>query len=189
MMRARRPMLTRALLGVLPLLLAADLFLVGRRVTYARETARLRASMTAVERERIDAAMHSDANRLQVMLELAKRQARADAVLHLSVVLDSGVIMLEQEGAVLRTIPADIGRDVWLHAGPRDSVRITAPRGSRTIEQVVGDSMVVLNGGASIYARSPTDSGAVRAGAVRVGAQDFRAIRPSLLAGQRVYFY
>lgn len=188
-LRRRHPVATRVLLAVSIFLLAADLLLVGRRVTYARETARLRAGMTAVERARIDAALQSDSNRLQVMIELAKRQASVDAVLHLSVAIDSGVITLEQEGAALRSIPAEIGRDVWLRTGRRDSVRITAPRGSRTIERVLDDSMIVLNGGASIYARSPADTGAARPGAVRVGALDFKAIRPSLRAGQRVYFF
>jgi hypothetical protein len=185
----RHAVATRLLVAVSIFLLAADLLIVGRRVTYARETARLRAGMTAVERSRIDAALQSDSNRLQVMIELAKRQASVDAVLHLSVAIDSGVITLEQEGAALRSIPAEIGRDVWLRTGRRDSVRITAPRGSRTIERVLDDSMIVLNGGASIYARSPADTGAARPGAVRVEALDFKAIRPSLKAGQRVYFF
>jgi hypothetical protein len=187
--RQRHRAATRVLVGLSMLLLAADLLLVGKRVTYARETARLREGMTAVERARIDAAMQSDSNRLQVMIELARRQARVDAVLHLSVAVDSGVLTLEQEGAVLRSIPAEIGPDVWQRTARRDSVRITAPRGARTIERVLDDSMIVLNGGAAIYARAAADSGAVRPGAVRVAAADFKAIRGSLRAGQRVYFY
>ena len=188
-LRQQHPLATRLLLALVILLLATDLFLAGKRVTYARETARLRAGMTTVERARIDAAMQSDSNRVQVMIELARRQASVDAVLHLSVAVDSGVLTLEQDGAVLRSIPAEIGRDVWLRAGPRDSVRITAPRGSRTIERVFDDSLIVLNGGVAIYARWPADSGVARPGSVRVGAADFKAIVPSLKAGQRVYFF
>jgi hypothetical protein len=188
-LRRHHPAATRALLSIVLFLLGTDLFLVGRRVTYARETSRLRAGMTAVERARIDEAMQSDSNRLQVMIELARRQARVDAVLHLSVAVDSGVLTLEQEGAVLRSIPAEVGPDVWLRTSHRDSVRITAPRGTRTIERLLDDSLVALTGGASIYARSAADSGRARPGAVRVGAEDFRAIRSSLRAGQRVYFY
>jgi hypothetical protein len=188
-LRHRHPVATRLLLAVSLFLLAADLLLVGRRVTYAREIARLRAGMTVVERARIDGAMQSDSNRLEVMIELARRQASVDAVLHLTVAVDSGVITLEQEGAALRSIPAEVGREVWLHTARHDSVRITAPRGTRTIERMLDDSMIVLNGGASIYARSPADTSAARPGAVRVGAADFKAIRPSLKAGQRVYFF
>jgi hypothetical protein len=188
-LRHRHPVVTPVLLAASILLVAVDLYLVGKRVTYARETARLREGMTAAERARIDAAMESDSNRLQVMIELAKRQARVDAALHLSVAVDSGVLRLEQDGAVLRSVPAEIGRDGWLRTGPRDSVRITAPRGARTIARVLDDSVIVLSGGARIYARAPADTTVARAGTVRVDASDFKAIRPSLRAGQRVYFF
>ena len=195
----RHPWTLRLAWGAALVLLAGDLFLVGKRVNYARETARLRAGMTAVERARIDAALQSDSNRMMVMIELARRQASVDAGLHLSVALDSGVLTLEQEGATLRTVRAEVGPDVWVHTSGGDSLRITAPRGTRTIERVVDDTMIVLNGGAVIYAESESGAsparagavraGAVRAGAVRVSAIDFRAIQPSLRAGQRVYFF
>jgi hypothetical protein len=190
------PWTTRFVWGVGLLILGADLFLVGKRVIYAHETSRLRAGMSAVERSRIDAAMRSNSNRLQVMIELARRQARVDAGLHLSVPLDSGVLYLEQDGAVLRAVRAETGADAWVHVG-RDSIRVTAPRGTRTIEQVAGDTAILLNGGAVIYASAPPGGGApadgasspVRPGSVRIGAADLKALLPNLRPGQRVYFY
>ncbi len=189
---ARRfPWTMRFAWGLAVLILAGDVWIVARRVHYARETSRLRAAMSAVELARIDAAMQSDSNRLQVIIELARRQARGDAGLHLAVPVDSGLVSLEQEGATLRTIPAEVAPDQWVRSGTRDSLRVSAPRGARTIESVLGDSVVVLSGGSMIYARAAGDpaSGSVRPGCVRVGAADLRAIRPSLREGQRVYFY
>lgn len=188
-LRSRNPWTMRLVWGAAMIVLAGDFFLVAKRVGYARETARLRAGMSAVERSRIDAAMQNDANRLQVMIELARRQARVDNTLNLAVALDSAALYLEQDGAILRAVHADVGPDTWEHRGKRDSVQITAPRGTRTIERLVGDTAVVLNGGALIYARVPIDSGAARPGTVRVDAADLKVLMPSLRAGQRVYFY
>lgn len=187
----RYPWTMRCVWGFAVLILAGDFWIVAKRVTYARETSRLRGAMSAVELARIDAAMKSDSNRVQVIIELARRQARGDAGLHLAVPLDSGFVALEQEGATLRTIPAEIAPDQWVRTGGRDSIRVTAPRGTRTIDRLLDDSVIVLSGGSVIYARPPVDSasGALRPGSVRVGATDLRAIRPSLREGQRVYFY
>lgn len=172
------------------LLLAGDVLLLTRRVRYAREAERLRTGMSAVERARLDAALEFDSNRVQVIIALARRQARGDIGLHLSVSVDSGVLSLEQEGATLRTVRADVGAEAWVRTGPRDSLRIAAPRGTRTIERVLGDTTIVLSGGTVIYARNPLDTSvAPRAGMVRVEAGDLKALHPSLRAGQRVYFY
>jgi hypothetical protein len=186
---ARNPWTMRIVWGIALFVVAGDLFLVTKRVVYARETTRLRAGMSGVEKSRIDAALQSDSNRLQVMIELARRQARVDNTLNLAVALDSAALYLEQDGAILRAVHADIGPDRWERRGGKDSVQITAPRGTRTIERLDGDTAVVLNGGARIYARSAADSGAAHAGAVRVEAADLKVLMPSLKAGQRVYFY
>jgi hypothetical protein len=186
---ARNPWMMRVVWGIALVVIAGDLFLVTKRVVYARETARLRDGMSGVEKTRIDAAMQNDANRLQVMLELARRQARVDNTLNLAVALDSAALYLEQDGAILRAVHADIGPDTWERRSKKDSVQITAPRGKRTIERIEGDTAVVLNGGALIYARSAADSGSARAGTVRVEAADLKVLMPSLKAGQRVYFY
>ena len=186
---ARYPWTMRVLWSLATVVLAADLFFVTKRVVYARETARLRDGMSAVEKSRIDAAMQNDANRLQVMIELARRQARVDNALNLAIAVDSAVLYLEQDGAILRAVHADIGPDTWERRSAKDSLQITAPRGTRTIERLQGDTAVVLSGGALIYARSAADSGAARAGTARVEAADLKVLMPSLKAGQRVYFY
>lgn len=118
-------------------LLAADLVLIMRRQAYASESARLRASMTEVERERTDLVLSADGNRWAVMLELARRQARGDQRLHLGVSVDSGLMVLEREGAQLRVVRAEVGPGAVVGTPP-DTVRLAAPRGERTIELVLG---------------------------------------------------
>ena len=189
-LRRDYPRTLRLVAGAVLLILAGDVWVASKGVAYARESVRLRDGMSAVERTRLDAALQSDSNRLQVMIELARRQARGDAGLHLSVAVDSGVLYLEQESAVLRTVRAEIGPDAWIRTSKRDSVRITAPRGTRTIERLLDDTTIVLNGGAVIYARLPADTSAsARPGSVRVDAVELRVLTPSLRPGQRVYFY
>jgi len=171
-------------------LAAFDVLLVSKRIGYVRETSRLRAGLSGVERTRLDAALEADSNRVQLIIALARRQASVDDELHLSISLDSAHVALEQGGAVLRVAPADIGPDAWVRTGRRDSLRITAPRGTRTIEQVLDDTAVVLSGGALIYAHVAADTAThARPGSVRIGAGDLRAITPNLKPGQRVYFY
>ncbi|MHB1222635.1 MAG: hypothetical protein ACYC2G_01105, partial [Gemmatimonadaceae bacterium] len=134
-----------AVLGVvLAVLLVADGFLIQRRSAYAAETTRLRESMTTVERERTDLILAADERRWAVMLELARRQARADQRLHLSVAVDSGTLTLERDGARLRLVRAEVGGVALVGSAP-DTVRLAAPRGERTIEAVLGanDSWLV----------------------------------------------
>ncbi len=185
----RSPWIVGLVWGVGAVLLAADLLLAARRVGYAREITRLRAGMSSVERARIDAALKSDSNRVAVILELARRQARGDDGLHLAISLDSSVMHLEQSGAILRTIPVEIGRDRWERVGKRDSVLVTAPRGTRTVESVNGTLGAILSGGASLVAAVGADSTTLVAGAVRIAARDFSVLAPSLKPGVRVYFY
>lgn len=118
-------------------LLAADGLLLYRRSAYAAETARLRESMTAFERERTDLILAADERRWTVMLELARRQARADQRLHLGVSVDSGTLVLERDGAQLRVVRAEVGADATVGTAP-DTVRLATPRGERTIEMVLG---------------------------------------------------
>lgn len=123
----------------LVLLLAIDGWLVYKRVRYEREIERLRAGMTAVERRKADAEIASNERRLQVMVELARRQALGDKDLHLSVAVDSGVMHLAREGAVLRNMPARVGPEKWVGTAP-DTVKMVAPRGTRTVEKVLDGS-------------------------------------------------
>lgn len=184
------PWTVRILWACAAVFIIADAGLLARRVLYARETARLRQAMTTSERERVDVALAADSNRVAAIVELARRDARGDERLHLSVALDSGRMHLEQQGAILRTMTVEIGSDRWEHrATAPDSVLLTAPRGARTIERLIGDSAVALSGGGLIYARTAADHAAANPGTVRVSAADFRVLVPNLKLGQRVYFY
>ena len=201
--------------------LAADAWLLTRYLRYRRETADLRASMSGVERQRTDALLAQDQNRLKVMLELFKRQANLDQTLHLSVSLDSGVMYLERGGALLREMPITVGPEARVGTPP-DTVHVAAPRGKRTVERVLGENdawaiprwvftergltprdsvlagalgpaAIVLDGGTVIYSLPSVgplnDSAYVLPGAVRVRAEDLRAIAPNLHPGVAVYFY
>jgi hypothetical protein len=119
--------------------LAADGWLLVRYRRYARETAQLRASMSGVERTRTDALLAQNENRLKVMIELFKRQANVDPTLHLTVSLDSGVMYLERNGALLREMPITIGPEKRVGTPP-DTVHIAAPRGKRTVEQLLTEA-------------------------------------------------
>jgi hypothetical protein len=198
--------------------LAIDAWLIRKRVRYRGEIERLRAEMTALERNRTDAILARDENRLRIALELIRRQSRIDKELHLSVTVDSGVMFLEREGAHLREMPIQIGPEKTVGVAP-DTVRMVAPRGARTIERIVDDTArwevpawvyadrglapsqeraingpaVVLSGGTMIYS-TPTvgplnDSAYVLPGSIRARAADLKAILPNLKNGMTVYFY
>jgi len=165
---------------------AAAAALTWRAAEYRREVRALRAGMSGQEKLKADLALASDAKRLQVMMALAVRQARTAGDLHVSIAVDSGVLHLEQRGAILRTARVEVGADGWL-AAAGDSIPIASPRGLRRVEEVRGDSVVVLTGGAMLYRGDAAEP--VRAGSVRVGAADLKSILPNLRAGLPVYFY
>ena len=64
-------------------LLGADIWLGRKLLRYQRETGQLRASMSGVERNRTDAVLAQNENRLKVMVEMFRRQAKVDDALHL----------------------------------------------------------------------------------------------------------
>ena len=201
--------------------LAIDGLLISRYRRYQRETRDLRAAMSDVERKKTDEILAQNENRLKVMVELFKRQAKVDPTLHLSVSLDSGVMYLQREGALLREMPITVGPERRVGTPP-DTVHIAAPRGKRTVEQVLDESgmwevptwvytdrglppgeksikgalgpvAVRLDGGTVIYSMPSVgplnDSSYVLPGAIRVRANDLRAIVPNLRPGVAVYFY
>ena len=118
---------------------ALDVFLVMRYQRYQRETQELRAAMSDVERKRTDEILAQNENRLKVMVELFRRQAKVDPALHLSVSLDSSVMYLQREGALLREMPITVGPERRVGTAP-DTVHIAAPRGKRTVEAVMGEN-------------------------------------------------
>jgi hypothetical protein len=135
--RRAYPGVVSVLFAVLVSLLAVDAWLVYQRVRYSREITRLRAGMTDQERRKADMVMAAEQNRMRVALELMRRQANLDKELHLSVAVDSGVMYLEREGALLREMPIDVGPEKRVGVAP-DTLNIAAPRGARKVERVLG---------------------------------------------------
>ncbi|HVF40452.1 MAG TPA: hypothetical protein VM939_11165 [Gemmatimonadaceae bacterium] len=177
-------------LGLLAMI-ALDGFLIYKRGIYEAEVARLRASMTDTERAKTDAIIEAEENKARLALELARRQAKLEKTLHLSVAVDSGRIYLEREGAVLREMPAAFGPEAMLTNGS-DSIPIVIPRGQRTVAKVSSEG-ISLDGGTVI---APTkaeilanDSTPIPPGSVRIRESDLKAILPNLSLGTRVYFY
>ena len=121
----------------LVIMLALDVWLLMRRQRYARETERLRSSMTDAERRRADMLGAESENKLRIMVELVRRQSAVDKELHISVAVDSGMMYLEREGALLREMPVQIGPERTVGTPP-DTVRMVVPRGARTIERLLG---------------------------------------------------
>lgn len=124
--------------------LAFDGWLIYKRVKYNNEVERLRSGMTEFERRQADLILAQDENRLQVMIELIKRQAQGDKDLNLAVSVDSGVMYLQREGAKLREMPTMTGAEKTVGTAP-DTVRMAVPRGARTVERIIdgGDSWEV----------------------------------------------
>jgi len=135
--RLAYPGIITVLFVALVSMVAIDGWLVYQRVRYAREIARLRASMTDQERRKADMVIAAEQNRTRVALELMRRQANIDKDLHLSVAVDSGVMYLERDGALLREMPVEVGSEKRVGAAP-DTLKIVAPRGARTVERVLG---------------------------------------------------
>ena len=121
------------------LLLVVDGLLVWRRSRYRDEIDRLRAGMTAIERQRADAIVAADNDKATVMLELMRRQSQGDDAIHLAVNTDSGYVALERGAARLRVMPAEIGPERRVGTPP-DTLHAVVPRGVRGIERLLGDS-------------------------------------------------
>lgn len=133
------PVLAGALLFTLLLLLATSGWVLARRGRYRAEIDRLRASMTTLEREQADEIVSQEHNTLRIALALLARQARLEPTLHLAVSIDTGAMYLERDGVLLREMPVRIGPERRIGVAP-DTVRLAAPRGVRTVQQVLGDT-------------------------------------------------
>ena len=116
-----------------------DVWLVRKRGRYVDEDARLRESMSALQRQQADAILSNEQNKVRMMIELVRRQAQIDKQLHLAIPVDSGVMYLEQEGALLREMPVQVGPERRVGTPP-DTVYMVAPRGTRTVERILGAS-------------------------------------------------
>ena len=187
--RQNYPGFVFTLLFALMIMLALDGFLFIKRRAYGAEVTRLRGSMTSQERAKTDAIVAAEQNKTRIALELAKRQAKFEKALHLSVVVDSGKIYLEREGAVLREMPAGFGPETKSGA---DSIPVVIPRGQMTIAKI-GDDAITLESGTVIGATSAAspaqDPTPIPPGTVRITRTDLEAIKPNLQPGMAVYFY
>lgn len=175
----------------LAVIVALDVYLVVKRRAYESEVARLRANMSETERAKTDAIVAQEQNKTRIALELAKRQAKIEKSLHLSVAVDSGKIYLERDGAVLREMAAMFGPEAKVSNGA-DSIPVVVPRGQRTVAKI-SDAGIVLEGG-TVFAPSDanplaSDTNPIPPGGVRISRADLKAILPNLSPGMRVYFY
>ena len=141
--RARWSEFRHAYPGILATMSVALLLMIGvsgwllyKRIDYQREIDRLRSGMTDAERRRTDMMMSSTKNRFQVMLELIRRQALGDKELHLAVTVDSSIMRLQREGALLRDMPISVGPEKVVGTPP-DTVHMAIPRGTRTVEKII----------------------------------------------------
>lgn len=135
--RRQHPSFFFAFAIIILALLTLDGWVAYKRTHYEDEVSRLRSGMSDFERKRTDAVLGSRERRFQMMMELLRRQAKWDKEIHLSVSIDSGKMYLEQEGALLREIPVEIGPERRIGTAP-DTVRLAVPRGTRSVQAVFG---------------------------------------------------
>ena len=171
-------------------MLAVDAWLFAKRVKYNHDVADLRSHMSDAEKQRTDAIVQAEENKLRIAIELVKRQAKFDKKLHLNVSVDSARMYLTREGALLREMPVQFGPERGV--SPGDSAPPAAiPRGERTVAEL-SEGKITLDGGTSILT-SPgplaNDSTPIPPGSLRITLEDMKAIRPNLNAGMKVYFY
>ena len=70
-------------------------------------------------------------------MELLRRQAKIDKEIHLAVAVDSGRMYLERDGALLREMGVEVSPEKRVGTG-HDTVHMAAPRGTRTVERILG---------------------------------------------------
>lgn len=177
------------LLVALMSMLAIDGLLIMKRRSYASEVVRLQANMSDQERSKTDAIIGAENNKTRIALELARRQAKIEKTLHISIAVDSGKMYLEREGAVLREIAAAFGPEAKV--GP-DSIPVVIPRGEMSVA-TIGPERITLAGGTVIAASTAPqpsqDPDPIPPGNVRIPLADMKAILPNLKVGMPVYFY
>jgi len=172
-------------------MIGVDGWLLAKRVKYYHDVKLIREHMTAAERERSDAIVRSEQNKLQIAIELAKRQAKFDKRLHLNVAVDSARMYLTREGALLREMPVQFGPE-RAAAESSSAPPAALPRGERTVAEI-SDTKITLDGGTQILTSTTADltndSTPVPPGSLRIRKEDLDAIMPNLSAGMKVYFY
>jgi len=172
-------------------MVAVDAWLLAKRVSYNQDVKALRDHMSASERERSDAIVQAEQNKLRIAIELAKRQAKFSTKLHLNVSVDSSRMYLTREGALLREMPVQFGPE-RSPSEASDAPPAAIPRGERTVA-ALSDTKITLDGGTQILSTTSgqlaNDSTAIPPGSLRISLEDMKAIMPNLNAGMKVYFY
>src|SRR5437762_8307290 len=162
-------------------MVGVDGWLLAKRVKYNHDVLQLREHMTSAERERTDAIVKSEQNKLQIAIELAKRQAKFDKRLHLNVSVDSARMYLTREGALLREMPVQFGPE-RAAAESSSAPPAALPRGERTVADI-SDTKITLDGGTQILTSSTADlardSTPVPPGSLRIRKEDLDAIMPN----------
>ena len=177
------------LLIALLVMLSIDGLLLFKRQAYAKEVSRLQSSMSEQERAKTNTIIAAEQNKTRIAIELARRQAKMEKALHLSISLDSGKFYLEREGAVLREMPIAFGPEKMIGS---DSIPIVIPRGERSLVKAEADG-ITLDGGTVLRPTSVTslaeDTAPIMPGGLRIRRVDLDAILPNLTPGMRVFFY
>jgi hypothetical protein len=172
-------------------MVGVDAWLIAKRVKYNHDMKVLREHMTTAERERSDAIVQSEENKLRIAIELAKRQAKFDKRLHLNVSVDSSRMYLTREGALLREMPVQFGPE-RISSESSSAPPVAIPRGERTVADL-SSTRITLDGGIQILASETAslanDSTPIPPGSLRITLEDMKAIMPNLSAGMKVYFY
>src|SRR6266566_5017228 len=172
----------------LMVMVGVDAWLFAKRVKYNHDVRLLREHMTDAERERTDAIVQSEQNKLRIAIELAKRQAKFDKKLHLNVSVDSARMYLTREGALLREMSVQFGPE-RPPSEASNSPPAAIPRGERTIADL-SEAKIILDGGTEILssksAQLANDSTPIPPGSLRVSLEDLKAIMPNLSAGMKV---
>ena len=128
---------TFVLAAILLVLAGTDAVLLYKRSQYRTETARLRADMSDIERQRADAIVDAEADRLTLIVQMIRRQSEVDEALHLAVSSESSLVALDRGSVRLRVMPATFGpaRRVGV---PPDTLWVAVPQGMRRVEQKLG---------------------------------------------------
>ena len=137
--RGAYPRIVTATALGLAFLITLDGWLLYKRWSYSRQIAKIRASLSEVERERADAIVAASADRTRLKVALVRRDAQLEDDLNLAVSVDKSRLYLQREGAQLREIPVRIGPEKAIGGGD-GGVRLAAPRGRFTIVKVVDGS-------------------------------------------------
>jgi len=128
-------------------MVAVDAWLLAKRVSYNQDVKALRDHMSASERERSDAIVQAEQNKLRIAIELAKRQAKFSTKLHLNVSVDSSRCTSRARAHCCARCRCSSGP-----SDPRPKrlmLHPAIPRGERTVA-ALSDTKITLDGGTQI---------------------------------------